>query len=136
MRLPDSMKTVIKSEELSQFTLICPGDETGGKANAIPSTQPAPGSDGVSYIYAGDGVRVNTPHPEDVVIAYEPLSNHQNDTNGFFSFFGGHAHEGMDVVFADAHVEWLTPAEAETILKQAATGTRPIVYHSTATTQP
>ena len=61
---------------------------------------------------------------------YEPLAgNHENDRVNVFAVFSRHLNDGMNVLFADAHVEWLTPAEAETILKQAAAGTRPIINH-------
>ena len=52
-----------------------------------------------------------------------------------FSIFSRHENDGMNVLFADDHVEHLTPAQAQTILQQAALGKRPIVY-SAPTMQP
>lgn len=42
---------------------------------------------------------------------YEPLSDHGT---------------GMNVLFGNAHVEWLSPAQARPLLKQVAAGVRPV----------
>ena len=36
--------------------------------------------------------------------------------------------DGMNVLFADGHIEYLEATEAQTVLNQAATGKSPIVY--------
>ena len=48
------------------------------------------------------------------MILYEPPKNHANN--------------GMNVLFVDGHVEWLSATDAKPILKQAAAGVRPIRY--------
>jgi prepilin-type processing-associated H-X9-DG protein len=133
---PDSLKTLVETEDLGNVVCICPADPTQGQAHPIATSQPALGAMGNSYIYVGDGLRSDVPNSEDWVILYEPLSNHQNDKADMFAIFSRHMNDGMNVLFADGHVEALTPAQAETILKQASAGTRPIIYHSTASTQP
>ena len=70
----------------------------------------------VSYIYLGKGLSAESA-TEGTVLLYEPLSNHTGD--------------GMNVLFADFHVEWLTAAEASTVLKQVAAKRFPVRYPMT-----
>ena len=51
----------------------------------------------LSYIYCGKGLTVNS--GDDVVLMYEPISNHG---------------DGITVLFADAHVDWLKKGLAST----------------------
>jgi prepilin-type processing-associated H-X9-DG protein len=48
----------------------------------------------------------------DVVVLYEPLSNHTN--------------EGTNVLFGDFHVEWMKNADAQSIQAQQAAGKKVI----------
>jgi prepilin-type processing-associated H-X9-DG protein len=69
-----------------------------------------------SYIYTGKGVRVES--SKNTVVMYEPLTDHGS---------------GMNVLFADAHVEWLNVVEANKLLARFAAGEHPVQYERPAT---
>jgi hypothetical protein len=76
---------------------------------------------GVSdYIYVGDGL--TTSSSVDSVVLYEPLSNHGGD--------------GMNVLFAEGHLEWVDASACQPILRQAAARVRPIRYPPVPATVP
>lgn len=67
----------------------------------------------VSYAYLGKGLTsADLNQNPDIVLAYEPLSNH----GGF----------GMNVLFGDGTVEWVQGARAQSILFQASSGSHPV----------
>jgi predicted Zn finger-like uncharacterized protein/prepilin-type processing-associated H-X9-DG protein len=106
---PNKLEDLVQSDpSLSLSVFVCPSDTKLPPANA---QQIASGTND-SYIYVVKDL--NASAPADVVVLYEPLSDH-----------GG---QGMNVMFADFHVEWLTKAEAKSILDQQVAGTRPIKY--------
>jgi prepilin-type processing-associated H-X9-DG protein len=113
---PDDLKMLFESEDLGTNVFVCPAShETpaaqGPTTRATANTLAQPGH--ISYIYIGRGFHA-ADVPTDAVIAYEPLSNHGAD--------------GMNVLFGDFHVEWLSAAEAATILKQVAAKRSPVRY--------
>lgn len=72
------------------------------------------------YIYVGDGL--TTSSPSDAVVLYEPLHDHGGD--------------GMNVLFADGHVEWVNASDCQPILTQSVAGVRPIRYPPPPATNP
>ena len=118
---PDSLKTVLANEDIGSDVFVCPssndtpavGPTTQATANALTS------GGHLSYIYVGKGLTSFTVTP-DMVLLYEPTSNHLGN--------------GMNVMFGDFHVEWMTGTDVASILRQAKTGVSPI--RLPATTRP
>ena len=112
-KLPDDLGTLFLNEDLTAEVFVCPSTSdtpaAGPTTQAVVTNMLLPGHH--SYIYLGKGLTVKTATP-DVVILYEPLSNHAN--------------AGMNVLFGDGHAEWLTAAQAQPLLNQIAAGTWPV----------
>lgn len=103
--LPDSMATLVKSGNVSLSALVCP--ETSDTPSATSSaTTDAELAGHCSYVYAGKGLTVST-LTSNTVIAYEPLSNHHS--------------RGINVLYGDFTVRWLTRSEAERMIQQLPT---------------
>lgn len=63
----------------------------------------------ISYAYAGKGLTINA--PASAVLAYETLSNHGDI--------------GINVLYADGHVDWLSKAEAIHMVNELSAGHNP-----------
>lgn len=115
-RFPDDVKTILENEDLTPSVFVCPSsnDQPTPPGPTTQTTAAAllqPGH--LSYIYLGKGLTSQTA-TADTVLLYEPLTNHSGD--------------GMNVLFGDFHVEWLSASEAATILKQVAAKRNPVRY--------
>jgi prepilin-type processing-associated H-X9-DG protein len=114
---PDSFATLLANEDITASVFVCPEsndtDATGPTTQAFVTNLTAGGH--LSYIYVGAGWTTATT-PANAVVAYEPLTNH-----------GG---TGMNVLFGDGHVDWLTPAQAKAILAKAGQGKPPVIVPS------
>jgi len=114
---PNDLSTLELSTNLTPAVFICPASSdkpsSGATAGAIATDLKRAGH--LSYVYVGGGL--NQANGPDVVALYEPLGNH--------------GRRGMNVAFADGHIEWLTAAEAQPILKQAASGVHRIRWSPT-----
>lgn len=99
--MTDSFQTILKQTDLTSDALICPSSsDTNGNGVLTPGH--------LSYVYLGKGL--TNPVASTAVLAYEPMSHHG---------------DGMNVLYGDCHVEWLTRAQALVMLrnlKTAATG--------------
>jgi prepilin-type processing-associated H-X9-DG protein len=122
---------------LSDSVFYCPS------GSASPSDAPHRVADSIdalstiSYVYVGDKLRPDIDHPETAVILFEAPSVHAN--NGMavhVEALADHSGDGMNVGFADGHVEWMLAPDVGSLLQQAETGVRPIRISYGATTQP
>jgi prepilin-type processing-associated H-X9-DG protein len=109
-RLPDSMIELLLHEDISPETFCCHSSNDDRAPGATPAEQVQQIRRGrhCSYVYHGRGM--SWPQPDNVPIACEPLANHAGD--------------GMNILFGDGHVEFLTPAAAERAIRGLPT-TRP-----------
>lgn len=111
-QFPDSFGTILAIEDITSSVFNCP--ETADMPAQGPTTQATVAdlySGGhLSYIYLGQKLTTATA-TANTVVAYEPLSNHR---------------DGMNVLFGDGHVEFLTPAAGNQLLAKVAAGERPV----------
>ena len=109
---PDNLQSLYLDQELGPDVPFCPAATRPLQSNATTQQAIAAINAGrSSYIYVGKGLTVRS--PDDVVVMYEPLSDHT---------------VGINVLFADAHVEWLELAEAKKLLARFATGANSVQY--------
>ena len=112
-RYPDDLGTLFLNEDLDARVAICPNTNDvpaiGPTTQAVVTSMLTPGH--LSYVYLGKGLTDATA-TADVVVLYEPLSNHSN--------------EGMNVLFGDGHTVWLTAGQAQPLLKQLGAGVTPV----------
>ena len=114
-KLPDDFSTLFEAEDLSPGVFVCPEGTvvppSGPTTQAVIAAMKKPGA--VSYIYLGKTLTsADLNQNPDIVLAYEPLSNH-----------GG---SGMNVLFGDGSVEWIQGSGAQNILTQALSAQRPV----------
>jgi prepilin-type processing-associated H-X9-DG protein len=110
-RYPDTIGELME-EDITTAVFICPGsnDEPAAAAATTQATAANIHSGGhLSYIYLAKGL-TNTGQTN-LVLVYEPLSNHQN--------------RGMNVLFGDGHVEWFDLKQATKWLAELNAGHNP-----------
>ena len=99
-KFPDDIAALL-GPDITASVFVCPStndeDATGATTQDVAADVSKPHH--CSYIYLGKGL--TQPVDSGRVIALEPLENHRR---------------GINVVFADAHVEWLDKPEAEALL--------------------
>jgi prepilin-type processing-associated H-X9-DG protein len=110
---PPDLKTLFDTQDLTAAVFVCPSSNDtpapGTTKSAIEASLLAPGH--MSYVYVGDAL--NAAASPDTVVLYENPADHLN--------------EGMNVLFADFHVEWVSKTEMQSILNQKAAGKKVIV---------
>ena len=108
---PDTLSTVLRDEDITSDVFVCPSSNdtpaTGPTTQAIVANLTAGGH--LSYIYVGKGL--TSAAPSGAVLAYEPLTNH-----------GG---AGMEVLYADGHVEFQDTVTARKIVSELQSGHNP-----------
>ena len=115
---PEKLEDLLQFDPtISHSIFVCPTDDKAPPTSTSlqAAQQEIASGKNCSYIYVGSDLTASA--SPDIVVLFEPLSDH--------------AGQGMNVLFADFHVEWLTKAEAQSILSQQAGGTRPIKYPPT-----
>jgi prepilin-type processing-associated H-X9-DG protein len=112
-RFPDSLATLLLTEDLDAADLVCPCSAhtpaTGPTTQAVVANLSAGGH--ASYTYVGNGMTYRT--TSDYVVAYEAPVDHG----------GG---KGMSVLFADGHVEIFGGDRAERLYAKLQAGHNPL----------
>ena len=112
-RYPDDFAALYLSEDLTSEVFICAssqGERAVGdtpEATAKLLSQPLH----MTYVYAGKGLTAPVARPGETILAYERLENHNRD--------------GMNVLYADGHVEFQPKAAAEHFVAELAAGHNP-----------
>jgi prepilin-type processing-associated H-X9-DG protein len=122
-RFPSRFEDILLHEDITSEVFCCPSsnDERAmGPTTQAAADQLSAGGH-LSYVYAGNGLTTKLASDPTFVLAYEPLNNHHG--------------EGMNVLFADGHVDWLTAAQGKTFLAVAqSAGGKLIHWNGTAAT--
>lgn len=110
---PEKLEDVLQVDPtLSPTAFVCPSDDKAPPSATSIQTEAHEIAAGqhCSYIYVGNELTVNA--SPDTVLLYEPLADHHQ--------------EGATVLFVDGRVQWVSAADAQSILAQQAAGTRPV----------
>jgi hypothetical protein len=104
-RFPDSLEMLVLDGSLPVELLVCPSSKDTVAPGASPGEQAANLAAGghESYAYLGKGMRMG---PGKRVVAYERLDDHEN--------------EGMNVLYSDGSVQFLTRSAARMAIPQLA----------------
>ena len=113
---PDSFATILLNEDVSSGIFINPASNdtpaVGPTTQAVANQLTAGGH--LSYIYMGRGLNAKTVTP-DTIVAYEiPLT----------------PPDGVNILFADGHVEWFDNTQAPRIIAKAASSPIPVTMPS------
>lgn len=100
-QLPDKLATLMLTEDITPEVFVCPASDDMRAEGSTPEQWVAHMGEGtLSYVYYGRGLKF--PLPPDRVLASEPLIDHDG--------------EGLNVLYADGHVDWLDPEHARQVL--------------------
>ena len=106
---PPDFATLVLTQELTAEVFVCYSTNdtraTGATTQAVAANLTAGGH--LSYVYTGKGLTMQS--PAGAVVAYEPPSNHG----------------GINVLYADGHVAWLSAQQAQAVLTELAAGHNP-----------
>jgi prepilin-type processing-associated H-X9-DG protein len=110
-KFPEDLAKPLSMNYMTADVVLCPSTRRPGCIlNTLAIVDQLKKSGSTDYVYLGKGL--STASAPDTILLYEPLNNH-----------GGN---GMNVLFVDCHVQWLTAAQAQVILKQTAARISPI----------
>jgi prepilin-type processing-associated H-X9-DG protein len=111
-RFPDRLEEVLLAGEVPAEGFVCPSsnDEKAPGATVQEAAVNLSKPHHLSYVYVGRAL--TTAAPPQTPVLYEYLDNHDND--------------GVNVLFADGHVEFVQRAALEKVLGKDFTATRPI----------
>jgi len=108
---PPKLEALILTQEIQSDAFTCPSSNDTAAPGATPQAQAQTLSAGghLSYVYVGQ--RMNTASPAYAVLLYEPLSNHNKD--------------GINVLFGDGHVEFISRSAAPQMIGELQQGLNP-----------
>lgn len=110
-QFPDTIDQLMLTGDLGPEALVCPTSNDTIAPGTTPHEHVAslatPGH--LSYVYVGKGLTYRA--GADVVVAYEPPANHRND--------------GMNVLYADGHVDWVGRNVAPKVISELEAGQNP-----------
>ncbi|HEY7086674.1 MAG TPA: H-X9-DG-CTERM domain-containing protein [Tepidisphaeraceae bacterium] len=112
---PDALQTMIRDpgNRLRAFIFVCPtSPQTASPATSAAKLAKDFDDDPAAYLsYVYLGAALPFPPPAKAVLAYEPLANHRG--------------MGMNVLFADGHVEYLAKPQADKLIAELNSGHNP-----------
>jgi len=134
-KFPDDLDSLVDGADLAPAVFNCPtsadSPAEGATKELLLEDFHKPGH--LSYVYVGKGL--TTDSPADAVVMYELPKNHNGgDMSVTSEFKDKPMSDGMNVLFADGHVEWISPQDAEALLKRVKDGESPVRLW--ATTEP
>ena len=112
---PDTFEQLLVDQDLSPDVFVCHSTTDSYAPGATAQAQAANLSKGghLSYVYAGKGLTQpgSFAASRNIVLAYEPLTNHTS--------------QGVNMLFADGHVAFVPAAQAKQIITDLQAGKNP-----------
>ena len=105
-RFPHTLEQILLSQDITSEIYVCPSSNTDRAPGKTAEEQFAHLHRHNDYVYHGRGLTTATPNAATRPIACEPLVNHRGD--------------GMNILFADGHVEWFDSAKAADVMRAVA----------------
>jgi prepilin-type processing-associated H-X9-DG protein len=103
-RFPDNLEQLLLTQDITPEVFTCPGTDIDRADGKTPQEQARHLHDHCSYVYHGKGLTTAAPAGAATrPVLCEPLMNHKVD--------------GMNVLYADGHAEFLNPVEAQKLLQ-------------------
>jgi prepilin-type processing-associated H-X9-DG protein len=103
---PPDLGTLIKTEDITVQAFACPSSGTTVPGNMTRDQAAAWVNSNSDYIYAGGNLKQGA--DPSIVVLYEKDGDHNND--------------GMNVLFADGHVEFMSLDAAHQLIQKSANG--------------
>lgn len=109
---PPRLEDLILTQDITSEVFVCPSTSHTAAPGTTPQQQAAaltsqPGH--LSYVYVGQ--KMNSTVGADVVVLYEPLTNHNQ--------------AGSNMLFGDGRVEWIEAKQAGKIIAEVQAGQNP-----------
>jgi hypothetical protein len=111
---PPNFEALLQSQDIFPGLFICPSsndDPATGNTLEERAAHLSKGHNSYIYLGAGKSMKILTHSSINLVLAYEPLSNHN--------------HAGMHVLFADFHVEFIPKPQAQKVSAELQAGQNP-----------
>jgi len=103
---PPDLGTLVKTEDIRPAVFVCPTSGTPVPPGNLTLDQAADWVNAnSSYVYVGAGLKAGADPA--IVVAYEKDENHR---------------DGMNILFADGHVDWVPLDRAHELIQQSGKG--------------
>jgi prepilin-type processing-associated H-X9-DG protein len=112
-RYPDDLGALLLTQDLTAEVFICPSSQGERAPGQTPQEQAQQLSDPLhmTYVYAGKGKSRPAAQPDAMILGYEHVEHHNCD--------------GMNVLYADGHVEFQTAKVSAHVVAEIAAGHNP-----------